>query len=649
MVEPDAFLRTCLRVHAGSASLDRLRTEAAALNGGWQAAAARIEAERLGPLLHRLIGGRGIAPPEHEQRFRLAYRQSALRTRLLLGELATCVRACTEAGIALIVLKGAALAERVYGDPALRPMLDLDLLARPSDRGALRQVLELLGYASATSRGDDGQCNELFSKTEGVTTHVDLHWTLFALPTEPCGRIDLDWLWTTAVPIRIAGASTLRLGPEAQVLHLAAHVSMGNGNGPKLLWRRDLAGLLSDHPDLDWDGLLLRAGRYDLGGALADVLAELAEDWHAPVPARVLVRLRRLIERSPAMTAAPPASTAPSATDGLAVTTSPADLPGPPALARPIQPVPRAVKRDLAGADALVTCMYNGLSGTTFGGRLNRDRDYRESLMTIASNSGLRVFCFVPAADIAAHQAHFAPCPTEIAFEPLELTEVPWHARIQQLKSRHRERYADLAWRERCVEIMWGKFVMLERVIAAAPDASHVYWIDAGLANVNIISTKYIAEADLDSHRLAAVDAAFAPLFFSRMRAFIDDRLLLVTTTQPHNRGIPERYNARPYADATGAIGGLFGGSRRRVAELCARFRAKVDAILAAEELYFEESILTGILADAPELFRVFTFDSWYHEGWPAFVPGQVNFSNFFDRMLETPVPERIVRLPWFR
>ena len=115
------------------------------------------------------------------------------------------------------------------------------------------------------------------------------------------------------------------------------------------------------------------------------------------------------------------------------------------------------------------------------------------------------------------------------------------------------------------------------------------------------------------------------------------------------NRGIPEKYNRRPYQNADAVVGGLFGGPRERVAELCRRFRAKAEALLADDVLYFEESILTGILADAPELFRVFTFETWFHEGWSAFDPGRVSFSNFFDRMLDAPPLERIVKLPWFR
>ena len=293
-----------------------------------------------------------------------------------------------------------------------------------------------------------------------------------------------------------------------------------------------------------------------------------------------------------------------------------------------------------------MTCVYNGLAGTPYGGRLNRDAMYRESLCTIA-RAGLPIFCFVPAADVSLQEEYFRNCQGEITFVPLELADTPRHATIQFLKARDADRYAGLEWQERCVEIMWGKFFMLDRVLDTVPDAEYVYWIDAGLANANIISTKYIAEADLHNYRLSEVASAFPPKLFARIREFAGDRILALKTTQPHHPGVPAHYNREPYQTSDGLIAGMFGGPRARVSELTAMFREKVDATLRDERLYFEESLLTGIYADRPDFFQTFTFDTWYHEGWAAYNPSLVNFSQFFDLMLETPPSRRHLPFPW--
>jgi hypothetical protein len=295
---------------------------------------------------------------------------------------------------------------------------------------------------------------------------------------------------------------------------------------------------------------------------------------------------------------------------------------------------------------ALVTCIYNGLSGTTFGGRLNRDADYRDSLTTIAG-ARLPITCFVAPECVDAHRRHFSVAAPNVTLEPLALTDVPHSAAIQRIKRAHPDRFTGIEWQERCVEIMWGKLHMLRTVLSRDPGLGRVYWIDAGLANVNIISTKYITAAALEARRLTAVGRAFPSVLFDRIDTFAGDRVLALKCTVPHNRGIPDRYNTRPYASDDALVGGLFGGRRAAVVELCDRFDDKVRTILADERLYFEESILTGIFADAPSLFRCFTFDSWYHEGWAAHDPARVDFSQFFDEMLQTPTGAPAPRLPW--
>lgn len=295
---------------------------------------------------------------------------------------------------------------------------------------------------------------------------------------------------------------------------------------------------------------------------------------------------------------------------------------------------------------ALVTCIYNGLSGTSFGGRLNRNDDYRDSLTTIAG-SGLPITCFVAPDAEAAHRQHFRSAAPNVTLVPLALTDVPHSGAIQRLKQQAPERFASIEWQERCVEIMWGKFHMLRTVLARDPAIARVYWIDAGLANVNIVSTRYITDEALDARRLCDVPRAFPSLLFDRLDTFAGDRLMALTCTAPHNRGIPERYNRRPYTDAHALIGGLFGGARPAVLELCDEFDAKVRAILADDAIYFEESILTGIHADDPSRFRCFTFDTWHHEGWPNHDPALVNFSQFFDLLLQTPDATPARRFPW--
>ncbi len=127
----------------------------------WQLLVMMAETEGVGPLLHWKLkhakcGVRGAeceVPTSVQQQLKASYYQTAARNALLFRELDRILAAFAEAetcaakaptggsgeqcrSIPVIVLKGAALllehqddmAQSLYPDPALRPMMDLDLL-----------------------------------------------------------------------------------------------------------------------------------------------------------------------------------------------------------------------------------------------------------------------------------------------------------------------------------------------------------------------------------------------------------------------------------------------------------------------------------------------------------------------------------------
>ena len=102
------------------------------------------------------------------------------RTVWLQAHLAAFLRACAEAELPVIVLKGAALAETVYPRLGLRDFRDLDILVRPADAPRARAVLECLGYAADETHwhdlltGDDCQA-DFARQTSGGPVVLELH------------------------------------------------------------------------------------------------------------------------------------------------------------------------------------------------------------------------------------------------------------------------------------------------------------------------------------------------------------------------------------------------------------------------------------------------------------------------------------------
>ena len=261
-----ALLRACLRLRIDPADREWVAPTLRDLGDDGGTLRAAIEAERIGPLLHKTVG-RWVAPSAAAE-LRESYYSTGVRNLLLRRQLGTVLQALAAAAVPAIVLKGAALIETVYDNPALRPMDDVDLLVRRADLAAARQVLERLGYEAGRAETHPGVLTEYenemaFCKPGRLDTWVDVHWSLFDSPYYQ-DRMAMDWFWNSARPAIIAEQPSLVLGPEALIIHLCGHLAL-HRTSTGLLWWHDVAEVLAKHRDeIDWQVLLSRTSEYDL-------------------------------------------------------------------------------------------------------------------------------------------------------------------------------------------------------------------------------------------------------------------------------------------------------------------------------------------------------------------------------------------------
>ncbi len=254
-------------------------------------------AEHVAPLLYRVIGGRGILSPQAEEMLRWGYWISVARSLALFQELEKVLRAFSYQAIPVLLLKGAALGPAVYGDPALRPLGDLDLLVRPADVPRALGILASNAYRpvrpplhSTTLTADETQ---ILLRRGG--TSLELHWELLDSPDHRY-HLPMEPIWSNARPLSIGTSSAWMLGPEDQVIYLCAHLVLHHSDGrPHLLWFHDIGEVIAhDAGKLDWSTVLERAGRYNLLLPLRRVLPQLAADWQVPIPPAVLEQLREM-------------------------------------------------------------------------------------------------------------------------------------------------------------------------------------------------------------------------------------------------------------------------------------------------------------------------------------------------------------------
>ncbi len=191
-----------------------------------------------------------LLPPYVASRLRNICRDSARQNLVLTSQLLALLDAFAAHGIAVVPLKGPAMAESLYPGPELRPSSDLDLLVRKRDIEGAVSVLAQEGYALGANMRRLPlrvllrlNC-ELFFHHERMA-HVDLQWETG--PAHYPFRIAPEMLWRSLGRTRMAGREVPCLSPEALLLFLCVH-------GTKHMWSR-----------LQWLGDVARLVRKALG------------------------------------------------------------------------------------------------------------------------------------------------------------------------------------------------------------------------------------------------------------------------------------------------------------------------------------------------------------------------------------------------
>jgi hypothetical protein len=252
---------------------------------------------RLGPLLYRHLGVDGPAPPEVLEQLRQVYVANASRNLYLGAALAQMLKAFEGAGIRAMPLKGAALIDTVYPDPALRQMADLDMLV-PRDRlDEANSLLVELGYRYRTPIREmhepewmqENHRHDAPLVDADDLVKVELHYHV--VKGAPAERFDLQGFWDRGQPVA-AGSPHVRPSPEDLLLHACIHFTYDRMTTSiaALGQLTDVAWII-DREAIDWDRLIGSARSYGLDEPVFLALFA-ADDLGLAVPAEPLERLR---------------------------------------------------------------------------------------------------------------------------------------------------------------------------------------------------------------------------------------------------------------------------------------------------------------------------------------------------------------------
>jgi putative nucleotidyltransferase-like protein len=225
---------------------------------------------------------------------------SAARNTRLYHELGKVLAAFRDDGIPVIVLKGAHLAEIVYGNIALRPMGDVDILVKRTDLLRAGEKLIEMGYTCRRlwRKVADAASHHLPPFTKPNTTSIEIHWLIID-QVGPARRImrpfhiDMDELWKSAQPAAIAGVQTLVLSPKDLLLHLCIHTSHQHTFHMGLRAFCDISETIRHHEtEIDWKQVQIRARQWGTSNCVYLTLRLARELLKVSIPDEMLESLQ---------------------------------------------------------------------------------------------------------------------------------------------------------------------------------------------------------------------------------------------------------------------------------------------------------------------------------------------------------------------
>lgn len=268
------LLALCARAECDAVHCDQLARAAAQLTD-WQGLAALAESHGMAPLLYtHLKTARVQLSPAVRRELQGLYVRHRQANQVRMRVLYDIIAACNATGIQAIVLKGAALANLVYAEPALRPMSDLDLIVSETDLLRTQSVLIELGFAALPSGRvlAHRHLEAAALQVEGVQVQVEIHHRLFSnyfdnaasylrsivsLPGHSGRRAKSEpgGLAVPPRPFALADQAACTLGHEDMLWHLCQHLAshVNIWDYARLIWVADIVSY-SEHfaSEIDW-------------------------------------------------------------------------------------------------------------------------------------------------------------------------------------------------------------------------------------------------------------------------------------------------------------------------------------------------------------------------------------------------------------
>jgi len=233
----------------------------------WTRLIALCERHRVLPLFYKSIKELSLSVPiEIPTELKEKYFSQTNHVLRLASEGVRISGLLNQLGVSNILLKGPFLSEQIYGDVALRPSRDIDILVRPDSVDRATEFLASEGYRMVypdftLSRKQKSyyrkRKNQIAFRSPKNGILIEVHWRLFSQTS--LFPIEIETAFAGSQVRILAGKPIRVLSPNHNFEFLCLHGAIHQWF--RLLWLRDIAQILGEGM-VNIDEALSRAAKY---------------------------------------------------------------------------------------------------------------------------------------------------------------------------------------------------------------------------------------------------------------------------------------------------------------------------------------------------------------------------------------------------
>ncbi|MFB2771558.1 nucleotidyltransferase family protein [Pelatocladus sp. BLCC-F211] len=262
------LLLCCASTQIDAAKTEQIKSLIQQANLDWQKITSSAWKHGLMPLLYTNLNAiaSDTVPKDVLNQLRNLFYTNAQRSLMLTGELVQLLRLLQENGISAVPYKGPVLANLLYGNIGLRQFCDLDILVQQQDVLKFKTLLMSRGYRPKVQLTEAEEINYLKDKSKHTYNlindskgiMVEIHWRITPRYTS---AIEVKYVWENLHSSSLGGMKIYTFSAEDWLLLLSNHASRHRWE--KLSWLADIAELLRQNTEINWERVIQKANDFD--------------------------------------------------------------------------------------------------------------------------------------------------------------------------------------------------------------------------------------------------------------------------------------------------------------------------------------------------------------------------------------------------